>query len=191
MRRFVERDTGAKEYFELPLAKAFQIYNETFTNVSGIGRPATGPSMSAMPGKVQIIDIEEDKHGNKKTFLCRFVQARHPKWAGKTFRAEYSETATWLDGPNGLRPADGEQKFFWEDELAALMKSEEGSSGQWKVTNDRWTNKTPSITEVNTGTNTKTNSESHSELDAGMNAELDADYHAELDAEQQHTASGL
>lgn len=193
MRRFIERDTGAKEYFEIPLAKAFRIYNETYTNLSGIGRPATGPSMSAMPGKVQILDILEDEDGNKTDFLCRFVQARHPKWAGKTFLAKYSETATWLDGPNGLRPSNGKEKFFWEDELAALMKSEEGSSGQWKVTNDRW--KTPSATKPITEATTETNVEVNAKADAALGvaniSALNADYIAELNAEKQHGAAGL
>ncbi|CAG8957385.1 hypothetical protein HYFRA_00010811 [Hymenoscyphus fraxineus] len=133
---FVERDTGAKEFFELPLAKVFKIYNETRSRVSGLARGAQGPSMSAKPGKVQILDIVEHKDG-RKSFLCTFIQARHPAWVGRTFHAEYSETATWLDGDNGLKPFDAD-KFFWEDEYAALVKSQEGSSGQWNVTNDRW-----------------------------------------------------
>lgn len=94
--------------------------------------------MSAKPGKVQILDIREWEDGTK-TFECVFLQARNPAWVGKIFSAEYSETATWLDGHNRLRPAFGKEKFFWEDEYAALVKSEEGSSGQWKITNNRLT----------------------------------------------------
>src|SRR5262249_40194301 len=49
---FVERDTGAKNYFEVPLARALEIFQGAYKTVSGLGRTVRGPSMSATPGKV-------------------------------------------------------------------------------------------------------------------------------------------
>ena len=40
---FVERDTGAKRYFEVPLVKAWEIYRDAMQQVSGIARTARGP----------------------------------------------------------------------------------------------------------------------------------------------------
>ncbi|MGO3692416.1 MAG: lysine 2,3-aminomutase, partial [Marinobacter sp.] len=112
---FVERDTGAKNYFEIPLAQAFEIYREAMKKVSGLARTARGPSMSAGPGKVEIQGIAEI-HG-EKVFVLRFLQGRNPDWVQRPFFAKYSETATWL---HELEPAFGEEKFFFEDEFEAM-----------------------------------------------------------------------
>lgn len=113
---FVERDTGARRYFEVPLARAWEIYRGAMTRVSGLGRTARGPSMSAGPGKVEIQGVTE-VHG-EKVFVLRFIQGRNPDWAQRPFFARYDEQATWLDQ---LRPAFGEERFFFEDEYAAMQ----------------------------------------------------------------------
>ncbi|MFP4244406.1 MAG: KamA family radical SAM protein [Ectothiorhodospira sp.] len=113
---FVERDTGARRYFEIPLARAWEIYRGAMTRVSGLGRTARGPSMSAGPGKVEIQGVAEI-HG-EKVFVLRFIQGRNPDWVQRPFFARYDEQATWLDQ---LRPAFGEEKFFFEDEYAAMQ----------------------------------------------------------------------
>ena len=112
---FVERDTGARRYFEVPLARAWQVYREAMQRVSGLGRTARGPSMSAGPGKVEIQGVSEI-HG-EKVFVLRFIQGRNPDWVQRPFFARYDEQATWLDG---LRPAFGDDKFFFEDEYAGI-----------------------------------------------------------------------
>lgn len=114
---FVERDTGAKRYFEVPLARAWDVYREAMKNVSGLGRTARGPSMSADPGKVEIQGVTEI-HG-EKVFVLRFIQGRNPDWVQRPFFAKYDEEATWL---NHLKPAFGEEKFFFEDEFEAMKK---------------------------------------------------------------------
>lgn len=106
---FVERDTGAKPYFELPLSRAWQIYREAVKQVSGLSRTVRGPSMSATPGKVEIQGVTEIN--GEKVFACRFIQARNPDWVQRPFFAKYDEQATWLDD---LQPAFGEEKFFFE-----------------------------------------------------------------------------
>lgn len=106
---FVERDTGSKQYFELPLVQAMRVYREAIDRCSGLARTARGPSMSASPGKV-VVDGESVVAGERVLNL-RFLQARNPHWVGRPFYAAYDPRATWLDG---LRPAFGEEKFFFE-----------------------------------------------------------------------------
>jgi KamA family protein len=116
---FVERDTGAKRYFEIPLARAWQVYREAMQQVSGLGRTARGPSMSAGPGKVEVQGITEIN--GEKVFVLRFIQARNPEWVQRPFFARFDEQATWLDQ---LQPAFGEEKFFFQDEYDAMCKGE-------------------------------------------------------------------
>lgn len=116
---FVERDTGAKRYFEVPLVRAYEIYREAMQQVSGLGRTARGPSMSAGPGKVEIQSVME--FNGEKVFVLRFIQGRNPDWVQKTFFAKYDENATWFDD---LVPAFGEEKFFFTDEYNAMCNAE-------------------------------------------------------------------
>jgi len=112
---FIERDTGAKRYFEIPLVRAWYVYREAMKQVSGLARTARGPSMSAGPGKVEVQGITEIK--GEKVFVLRFIQARNPDWVQQPFFAKFDDKATWLDQ---LKPAFGEDKFFYEDEYAAM-----------------------------------------------------------------------
>lgn len=110
---FVERDTGAKRYFELPLAQCVEIYHEAITHVSGLARTARGPSMSAAPGKVEVQGIREI--AGEKVFVLRFIQARDARWVQQPFFARFDPEATWLDS---LRPAFGAEHFFFEEAYA-------------------------------------------------------------------------
>lgn len=116
---FVERDTGPKDYFAVPLARALSIYRDAMNQVSGLARTVRGPSMSATPGKV-VVDGVADLAG-ERVFVLRFLQARDPSWVGRPFFARFSETATWL---SDLRPAFGENRFFYEDGLARITAGE-------------------------------------------------------------------
>lgn len=106
---FVERDTGARRYFEVPLVRAWEIYRGAMKELSGLGRTARGPSMSADPGKVEVQGIAEI-HG-EKVFVLRLIQGRDPDWVQRPFFAKYDAQATWL---NHLKPAFGEKEFFFE-----------------------------------------------------------------------------
>ncbi|WP_416347357.1 KamA family radical SAM protein [Denitromonas sp.] len=112
---FVERDTGAKGYFEVPLERAWEIYRGAMQQVSGLARTARGPSMSASPGKVEVQGVTEIN--GEKVFVLRFIQGRNPDWIQRPFFAKYNPKATWL---NHLEPAFGEEKFFFEDEYEAI-----------------------------------------------------------------------
>ena len=105
---FVERDTGARPYFGLPLARAVDIYREALQRVSGLGRTARGPVMSASPGKV-VIDGVVDLDGGR-AFALRFLQARRPDLVGKPFFAKFDEHAQWWDDLRPHGPRDRE--FF-------------------------------------------------------------------------------
>jgi KamA family protein len=108
---FVARDTGACQYFEVPLVRAWEIYRDAMQHVSGLGRTARGPSMSAGPGKVEIQGVTEIQ--GEKVLAMRFIQGRNPDWVQRPFFARYDDQATWLDQ---LEPAFGEQEFFFERE---------------------------------------------------------------------------
>jgi KamA family protein len=114
---FIERDTGARHYFEVPLAKAWEIYHGAMQKVSGLGRTARGPSMSTGPGKVEVQGITEIN--GEKLFVLRFIQGRKADWVQRPFFARFSERATWLDG---LEPALGEKTFFFEQEYRQLQQ---------------------------------------------------------------------
>src|SRR5690554_3610908 len=114
---FVERDTGAKRYFEVPLAITYEIYRQAIQHVSGLARTARGPSMSAGPGKVEIQNITE--FNGEKAFLLRFIQGRNPHWVQRPFFAKYDPEATWLED---LSPALGTERFFFSDEYEAMSQ---------------------------------------------------------------------
>ncbi len=106
---FIARDTGAQHYFAVTLEKAWRTYRKAYQSVSGIARTVRGPSMSAAPGKVHILGINEIKGEN--VFTLQFLQGRNPSWIGNPFFAEYNSKAIWL---NDLKPAFGEGKFFFQ-----------------------------------------------------------------------------
>jgi KamA family protein len=131
---FVERDTGARNYFEVPLVRALEICREAYSSVSGLSRSLQGPAMSAFPGKVQIlgvmtlrgmmdqtvIDALSAHDGMVSTvdpdepvLLCDFIQARDRALVRKPFFAAFDPGATWFDQ---LRPAFGKKRFHFDSE---------------------------------------------------------------------------
>ncbi|MEU6631299.1 lysine 2,3-aminomutase [Streptomyces parvus] len=104
---FVERDTGARNYFGLPLARALEIYTEAISGVSGLARTARGPVMSAGPGKVMIHGTADV--GGERAFVLSFLQARRPDWVGRPFFAAWDEQAQWYDD---LKPLSASGTVF-------------------------------------------------------------------------------
>ena len=130
---FVERDTGARNYFEVPLVRAYDIFRQAYSSVSGLSRSVRGPSMSALPGKVRILGVMTLRHmldGNvlkalsesvdsrlqgdpdQPRLVCDFIQARDPDWVKRPFFAEFDQDASWFDQ---LRPAFGKERFYFEE----------------------------------------------------------------------------
>jgi L-lysine 2,3-aminomutase len=120
---FVERDTGPRRYFEVPLHRAFEIFTEAYQRVSGLERTVRGPSMSCTPGKVLVDGIAEVQ--GQKVFALKFIQGRNPEWANRVFFAKYDGTARWLDD---LKPAFCD-RWWWQEELEEMQQS--GWTGDW------------------------------------------------------------
>ena len=91
---FVERDTGPRDYFAVPLARAWEIFRDAYQGVSGLCRTVRGPSMSATPGKVGVDGVTEV--AGVKVFVLRMIQARNPRLVGTPFFARYDPAASWL-----------------------------------------------------------------------------------------------
>lgn len=109
---FIERDTGPRNYFEVPLVRAADIFQAAVRQVSGLARTVRGPSMSTTQGKV-VVDGRAHILG-EEVFVLKFLQARSAEWVGKPFFARFDRSATWFDA---LRPAFGEPSFFFEESL--------------------------------------------------------------------------
>ena len=107
---FIARNTGAQDYFAIPLEETWHIYQKAIQQVSGICRTVRGPSMSCAPGKIQIMGIQKIK--GEKVFVLNFLQGRDPNWVGRPFFAQFDSKAIWLDD---LEPAFGEDQFFFEN----------------------------------------------------------------------------
>lgn len=121
---FVERDTGARQYFEVPLARCLEIFEGAYSQISGLGRTVRGPSMSCTPGKVLVDGVTEI--GGKKVFVLKFLQARNPQWVNQVFFADFDTSACWFDQ---LKPALGQTEFFFESEMKRIQQT--GSGQIW------------------------------------------------------------
>ncbi|MCZ7645227.1 MAG: lysine 2,3-aminomutase [Planctomycetota bacterium] len=119
---FIERNTGAKAYFEVPLVRAYEIFRQAYGKVSGLARTVRGPSMSALPGKIAMEGVAEI-HG-EKVFVLRFIQGRNGDWVKRAFFAKFDEHAAWL---TDLKPAFGAKEFFYEAELRQLLEDKQKS----------------------------------------------------------------
>jgi len=73
--------------------------------------------MSAGPGKVEVQGVTELR--GERVFVLRFLQGRNEEWVQRPFFARFDESATWLDE---LRPAFGEDEFFFEPEYRKMLE---------------------------------------------------------------------
>jgi len=117
---FIARNTGAQHYFSIPLIEAWNIFRKCYQQISGICRTVRGPSMSCLPGKVQLLGVSEIR--NEKVMVFRMIQGRNPDWVARPFFAEYNQEAIWF---SDLKPAFGEEKFFFTDELKSMINNQE------------------------------------------------------------------
>ncbi|MFZ9880247.1 MAG: KamA family radical SAM protein [Phycisphaerales bacterium] len=121
---FVERDTGAKRYFELPLARCHEIFREAYSTVSGLARTVRGPSMSATPGKVHVLG--QNSVDGQEVFMLQYLQCRRPELVRRPFFAKFDRSATWFDQ---LEPAREEDRPFfpssWPSPLASAGSAPE------------------------------------------------------------------
>ncbi|MBK9170045.1 MAG: lysine 2,3-aminomutase [Bryobacterales bacterium] len=101
---FVERDTGARSYFEVPLVEAWEIFRDAYRQVSGLARTVRGPSMSAHPGKVRVVGVSTVN--GRRVFVLEYLQARDPEMVGRPFFAKFDSHATWFDQLEPAFPSD-------------------------------------------------------------------------------------
>lgn len=106
---FIARDTGAQDYFAVPLVRSWEIFKKAYQSVSGLARTVRGPSMSMSDGKIQVAGVTNV--AGEKVFVLNFIQARNADWVQIPFFAKYDENAIWVDD---LQPAFNEQRFFFE-----------------------------------------------------------------------------
>lgn len=110
---FVERDTGPQNYFKVPLARGYEIFQDAYRGVSGLGRTVRGPSMSATPGKVCVDGVAEIN--GERVFVLHLIQCRDPQLVNQPFFAKYDPQAAWL---TDLKPAFADRFPF--DRLPVL-----------------------------------------------------------------------
>ena len=77
--------------------------------------------MSTTPGKI-LVDGVTTIDG-EKVFVLKMVQGRDPEWSNRVFFAAFDSQATWIDE---LRPAFGEDRFFFEPFIRAMYE------GRWQ-----------------------------------------------------------
>lgn len=124
---FVTRDTGAQEYFGVSLVRAQGIFRDAYQMVSGLARTVRGPSMSAGPGKIQVLGTVDI--GRKRAIVLRFLQGRNPQWVQRPFLAKYDEDAIWIDE---LKPFSGKRFFFEENWEGSNKKNKRSSDAKRK-----------------------------------------------------------
>lgn len=107
---FVVRDTGAQNYFGVPLVEAWNIFRRAYKRVSGLARTVRGPSMSATPGKILVNGVSEI--GGEKVIVLSMLQARRPELVLRPFFARYNPDAIWIDD---LEPVFSRKFPFEED----------------------------------------------------------------------------
>lgn len=117
---FVVRDTGARAYFEVPLAEAQRIFRRAYRQVSGLARTVRGPSMSATPGKVRVAGTA--RVSGKKVFVLEYLQARAPERVAVPFFAEFDEDATWFDQ---LRPIREDDQWMFDNAVTRHHERDE------------------------------------------------------------------
>jgi L-lysine 2,3-aminomutase len=106
---FLARDTGPHRFFAVPLLRAWKIFAEAASGVSGLARTVRGPCMSTSYGKIEVLGPAIV--GSEEVLALRMVQGREPAWTYRPFFAAMDGQASWLDE---LRPAFGEDQFFFE-----------------------------------------------------------------------------
>jgi L-lysine 2,3-aminomutase len=116
---FVARDTGPRDYFKVPLARAAEVFRDAYSTLPGLARTVRGPVMSTTGGKVVVDGVVDERDGpdgagrldranaavdgvpgapgTGRFFQLRYLQARDPRLVGRPFRAVYSADAAWID----------------------------------------------------------------------------------------------
>jgi L-lysine 2,3-aminomutase len=94
---FIERETGPYEYFSLPIAEVYRMYQNAIRESGSFAKTVTGPVMSASKGKVHIMGIVKNPVNGDKYFMMQYVRHRDYTKTFKPFFMEFDDQATWVD----------------------------------------------------------------------------------------------
>lgn len=100
---FVERETGPHEYYSIPLARVYDIYQNAVKTSNSFAKTMSGPVMSARKGKVQIMGKLDNPSDGKAYFILQYIRHRDFSKTYKPFLMHYDTTSTWVDQ---LKPVD-------------------------------------------------------------------------------------
>ncbi|MBI9045256.1 MAG: hypothetical protein JEZ06_12270 [Anaerolineaceae bacterium] len=106
---FVARNTGAQHFFGVTLEKAWEIFQKAYQDVSGLGRTVRGPVMSAYPGKVRVLGVNEI--AGEKVFVLESLQNRNDDKVLRPFFAKYNPDALWF---TDLEPYSESDKIYFD-----------------------------------------------------------------------------
>jgi len=106
---FQIRDTGAFQYFRVPLSESYDLIMQAKGRFAGGIIRGKGPVMSTSHGKIEVISKRKTPKGI--CFRLQFVRARDKGIVGKQFDAEGSESAGWIDD---LSPATETDQMYFE-----------------------------------------------------------------------------
>jgi len=94
---FVERQTGPYDYYSIPLARVYEIYQRAVKTSASFAKTVTAPVMSASLGKVQVLGTIDSPLDDEKYFILQYVRHRDYTKTFKPFLMKYDETSTWVD----------------------------------------------------------------------------------------------
>ncbi|HEV2373715.1 MAG TPA: lysine 2,3-aminomutase [Streptosporangiaceae bacterium] len=97
----IQHITGPAVHYQVPLARAHDIFAAAYASVTGLARTVRGPVMA--DGHATICLDGTTQAGTQKLFVLRHLQARDPHLAGQPFFAAYDPQAAW---PDQLHPPD-------------------------------------------------------------------------------------
>ncbi|MDA3942997.1 MAG: 4Fe-4S cluster-binding domain-containing protein [Bacteroidetes bacterium] len=94
---FIERETGPYDYFSVPLAEVYRMYQQAAIHTGSFAKTVTGPVMSAAKGKVQILGIIDNPVNGQKYFMMQYVRHRDFTKTFQPFFMHFDKQATWVD----------------------------------------------------------------------------------------------
>ncbi len=101
---FIERETGPFDYFNVPMAEVYNMYQKAAIETGSFAKTVTAPVMSAAMGKVQILGVVDNPADGKKYFMMQYVRHRDYRQTFKPFFMHYDPKATWVSQLEEVQP---------------------------------------------------------------------------------------
>jgi L-lysine 2,3-aminomutase len=98
----VEEHSGPTGRFAVPLGHAYELFQRSYAQVSGLARTVRGPAMTTATAAIYVDGITEIQ--GEKVFLLRFARADDRELFAQPFFARYDPDAV---GPADLEPVAG------------------------------------------------------------------------------------